>query len=668
MRQRLARALRILLPVAILGVIFLTVGTVGFVEYSAQPGFCKSCHNMVPYYDSWASSSHRDVPCIQCHYAPGIKAEAMGKLQAANQVVKYVTGSYGIRPWAEIEDAACLRSGCHSERKVEGAIDYNGVQFEHSKHLGELRRGKQLRCTSCHSQIVQGEHLAVTPSTCTLCHFKDRPAGAPIAGCVGCHPAPPRVTSANGYVVDHARYVADRVSCISCHGEVTRGDGAAERQRCFVCHNELDRIAAFDNPPLVHQVHITEHKVECDQCHSLIEHRIVRDSTVAELDCKSCHTAAHAAQLRLYAGTGGHETRTEPSKMFKARVSCLGCHEQTATVRGHEKVKVAAEASCLSCHGVSYNSILPSWQREMNARVAKVAPVIARARAALDAAGASRRPVADSLLRLAEDNLNLVRVGRPAHNVAYADELLRASLDLARQAMKAGNLSVAIPAPDLGPQVTETTCSACHLGVERTTVPFRAGGSFPHEPHVLRAGLTCVECHTTFDQHGSTRITSRASCQDCHHRSTDPATCATCHRGASGGRDSVLTLPGGVRFQHGLHKAALPSCTACHTQGSMKVVDFSCANCHDQHHGAGRSCQSCHKDDLLGKHAGFAQEVHASPPPCSACHEEAAGIESWSPQTCTVCHVTKAAGHYEKQARSAKGCETCHDLKAIVGG
>ncbi|NIR31771.1 MAG: hypothetical protein GWN99_04120, partial [Gemmatimonadetes bacterium] len=109
-------------------------------------------------------------------------------LQAANQVVKYVTGAYGTKPWAEIEDAACLRSGCHTERELEGQVNYEGVRFDHSQHLGELRRGKRLRCTSCHSQIVQGSqsvvfqgvpigaaHLRVTAVTCYLCHFKDRP-------------------------------------------------------------------------------------------------------------------------------------------------------------------------------------------------------------------------------------------------------------------------------------------------------------------------------------------------------------------------------------------------------------------------------------------------------------------------------------------------------------
>ena len=161
-------------------------GTVGFLEYSAQPGFCDNCHNMVPYYQSWLNSSHNTVACIECHYAPGIKAEAMGKVQAANQVVKYVTRTFEEKPWAEIEDAACTREGCHIEQKL-GVVSFEGVRFDHAQHLGELRRGKDLRCTSCHSQIVQGEHLTVTPTTCNLCHFKDRPVGQPLGGCLGCH-------------------------------------------------------------------------------------------------------------------------------------------------------------------------------------------------------------------------------------------------------------------------------------------------------------------------------------------------------------------------------------------------------------------------------------------------------------------------------------------------
>lgn len=139
--RRLSRFARIVVPVAILAIILGAVSTVGFVQLSSQPGFCKSCHIMRPYYDSWTTSSHRKVPCIQCHIAPGIKAEAMTKVQAANMVVKYFTGAYGTRPWADIDDAACLRSGCHSERLIEGEVEFKGVRFDHTHHLGELRRG-----------------------------------------------------------------------------------------------------------------------------------------------------------------------------------------------------------------------------------------------------------------------------------------------------------------------------------------------------------------------------------------------------------------------------------------------------------------------------------------------------------------------------------------------
>jgi nitrate/TMAO reductase-like tetraheme cytochrome c subunit len=74
--KRLSRPLAIAIQVAIVVVIAGAIGAVGFIEYSAQPNFCLNCHVMEPYYESWATSSHKDVKCIECHYAPGIKADA----------------------------------------------------------------------------------------------------------------------------------------------------------------------------------------------------------------------------------------------------------------------------------------------------------------------------------------------------------------------------------------------------------------------------------------------------------------------------------------------------------------------------------------------------------------------------------------------------------------
>jgi hypothetical protein len=164
--------------IGILAVIVLAVGSVGFVEYSAQPSFCDNCHIMEPYYQSWATSSHNDVACIECHYAPGVKAEAMGKLQAANQVVKYITRTQGPKPWAEIEDAA-FRGGCHTERR-----DHGGVQKSlHHAGTPRVAQGKQLRCTSCAPDRA-GDHQP-SRNRPVSCATWDRPPASRSQECTG---------------------------------------------------------------------------------------------------------------------------------------------------------------------------------------------------------------------------------------------------------------------------------------------------------------------------------------------------------------------------------------------------------------------------------------------------------------------------------------------------
>ena len=650
--KRLSRPLSIAIQVAIVVVIAGAIGAVGFIEYSAQPNFCLNCHVMEPYYESWATSSHKDVKCIECHYAPGIKAEAMGKLQAANQVVKYVTGSYGLRPWAEIDDAACLRSGCHTERLLEGEVDYFGVRFDHAHHLGELRQGKQLRCTSCHSQIVQGSHIAVTPTACYLCHFKAAEIEEqPVVGCIGCHPSPPRTISEGGFVIDHPQYVEDLTNCTSCHAEVISGSGNADPSRCVSCHAEEERLAEFENTELLHRVHIAGRKIECTQCHTLISHRIAPFSTVSqELDCFTCHRGAHEAQKRLYAGIAGHAAEAQPSAMFEAQVACTGCHELMAEVPGHGDVQTAGEATCLSCHGVRYANILPNWQREIDRRQAEVERVVSDAEVTLNTAPVRARGRADSLLRMARENVDIVRIGRAAHNVGHADQLLRAAVGFVEEAVAVGNLSYRVPQLDLGPAMDENACMACHMGVERQAVPFRST-TFGHERHVLFAGMECSDCHTSLEEHGGTTLASEASCDACHHPAIGGGNCAACHQGAGGAPPETMSLSAGD-FSHTYHVEEMGfECSDCHSSTRMSAVETSCESCHEEHHQPETQCISCHRDGAQENHE---REDHTL---CFDCHDEPADqIDRWTRQVCLACHSDMVDHNAPDE------CADCHQM------
>ena len=60
---------------------------------SETPFFCGMCHNMKVYVDSWKSSSHRQVDCIECHYKPGLANHLKGKWQDGQlSLVYFVTG------------------------------------------------------------------------------------------------------------------------------------------------------------------------------------------------------------------------------------------------------------------------------------------------------------------------------------------------------------------------------------------------------------------------------------------------------------------------------------------------------------------------------------------------------------------------------------------------
>jgi nitrate/TMAO reductase-like tetraheme cytochrome c subunit len=462
-------------------------GSLGFFEYSMQPDFCRSCHLMEPYYQAWHKSTHKDVACTQCHFEPGLEKTLQGKFQASAQAVKFITGTYGSKPHAQIADASCMRQGCHERRLLEGKVNWEvstvrggkiTIRFDHTAHLSELRRGKQLRCVSCHSQIVQGQHLVVTVDTCFLCHMKGFEHGRyeqTMGGCKACHDAPKQQIRLSTGLFNHSEYLDRGVTCENCHSDVISGDGAVTKQACWTCHNQEEQIAKFDEPTFLHKQHITLNKVECQNCHRQIIHSL--DATLLDPvkpptsshnamesgQCGSCHEMTHAGPAELYRGKGARGVGEMPSPMSRAQVDCIACHkvrqnqEGAATVVG--QTFLAVQESCDKCHGTKYPGVLESWRKDINRQLKSAQTAYEFSRAAVDAAGLSSadKLLAERLLDDASYNIRLIRLGHGVHNVNYSTAALNYAIECCQQSLRGTGVAALPIAPTTQPATQPTT-------------------------------------------------------------------------------------------------------------------------------------------------------------------------------------------------------------------
>jgi predicted CXXCH cytochrome family protein len=443
--------LAVLRLAAVVGALLLLLAlmTGGAAQYTSRSEFCNSCHIMEPYYVSWQESSHHDVACIKCHFPPGAAEKVRGKLLGLVQLLKYVTETAGPRAAAEIPDESCLR--CHDTRLLSGRVEFHGVPFDHRPHLAETRRGKQLRCTSCHSQIVQGEHMTVTTSTCFLCHFKDGMFNEGLGTCTRCHQIPEETFDLGGGVkFSHDLAYERGVDCASCHRDLIRGNGEVPLERCSVCHSRPDDLRRIDDHEFLHQTHVTDHKVDCLDCHleihhSLDPHRIEH----AASNCQSCHPNQHGEQIRMLRGEGGKSVATRPGGMAVAGLSCPSCHQVREVSATGTVLWRASTAVCSQCHDEAATQRLKARHEQLKSSLAELEAELVRAREAVTGASLDeqRTTQVKQRLRDLEDDLQFLRVGNSIHNMHYADSLTVALLDKLRAICR--ELNIAEPTIEL---------------------------------------------------------------------------------------------------------------------------------------------------------------------------------------------------------------------------
>jgi nitrate/TMAO reductase-like tetraheme cytochrome c subunit len=85
----------VLLVVAVGGLgTLVAVGGVQALHWTETEGFCTRCHTMAPEAKAYRLSVHRDVPCAECHVAPGLSGFVKAKINGAKQTLQIVTGAF----------------------------------------------------------------------------------------------------------------------------------------------------------------------------------------------------------------------------------------------------------------------------------------------------------------------------------------------------------------------------------------------------------------------------------------------------------------------------------------------------------------------------------------------------------------------------------------------
>jgi len=608
------KAIKIFLIFCIAVFVILLGAMLRFTESST---FCGLCHQMNVYMESWRSSTHRQVACTKCHYEPGFLNHMKGKwVDGQVSLAYFLSGKRPSTPHAQISDASCLQGGCHKINDLQGNMIYKNVAFSHGKHLGELRRGMSLRCTSCHAQLVQGKHLTVHEINCFICHYyKAGPKGeencisCPVGGCTSCHVEPKGDIKVKGWSFNHKKYIARGVACEKCHLSIVQGDGHVPEGKCIECHNEPVLLSTKYTPQFMHQKHVTDHKIECSSCHTPLRHEMGQIPSLTHIpsNCDKCHSKEmHLGPRDFYRGTGGIGVPDSPSLMFLTNVDCIACHRRAEesqaalhTTRFGEKVIGDA---CVDCHGEGFDATLKQWksllskaESEANQRIFNTQKVLYEFEKTNGNTAAFRK--AQNLLNEARHNYSFVLLGKGVHNIEYALKLLNATNSKTEQVL-------AIVDKEYKPQEFKTmmTCTTlCHVGIEKRTVAFN-DIKFSHETHIAGNGQKCSDCHSPRENHGKTIM---KSCAECHHgKGVKKVKCDDCHVFAK----RLFEGKGGIGVkERPSSKSGTVACVECHRailtkkKDTFEAIKKRCVECHDPSYGEMAVQWKTTSEDLLKK-------------------------------------------------------------------
>ncbi len=441
----LSLRLLFLVILALLGV-GATVGTT-IAYYPNRPKYCARCHSMRPAYDRWARSVCGDVSCAECH-----------------------TGGKGVICLSlEIEDSNCGK--CHTREKLFAKKEpyKNTLPFSHETHLKEDPPGLRMRCTACHSYQGGEKHFDIDEKTCSLCHFAPRREGTRfvdgggqgLGSCTLCHKDVEKKVQIYDKEFDHATFEklvlgsppevdggSTGVGCMDCHhNETVHGLGSVEKRQCYYCHDRVPE--GYSSAKEMHYDHTVRHKVSCNPCHQVIDHKIYKEDKELE-SCESCKDlllsgfgyAPHSVraenasascsitglvQRQMMKGEGGLGVGASPDPMFLATVSCTACHRLSADGRGYDK-QVKSDV-CNSCHEKGFEKIYKEQRDAVTSQMEVLKELLEAVQRAGRAEGVETMEARHNYEFIASDG------SLGVHNIKYTKELLEVSIRQLREAL-----------------------------------------------------------------------------------------------------------------------------------------------------------------------------------------------------------------------------------------